>query len=114
MIEPTKNRHATACAVKTDSMDTHRKISAKGGAAGKGDAKRRSPEHYAEMNRKRWEKYRAKKAEQTEANTNAPTCATCQRWTSTSVDRLRGYCDAYQIPATSTDHCHKYQPKETS
>jgi len=45
-------------------MDTHRKISAKGGKAGKGEAKRRTPEHYAEMNRKRWERYRAQKAQQ--------------------------------------------------
>ena len=44
--------------------DTHRTISAKGGKAGKGEAKRRTPEHYAEMNRKRWERYRAQKAQQ--------------------------------------------------
>jgi hypothetical protein len=48
-------------------MDTHRKISAKGGKAGKGDAKRRDREHYIIMNRKRWETYRARKQAEKEA-----------------------------------------------
>lgn len=65
MKSENKNRKATACAIKTKTMtDTHRTISAKGGKAGKGEAKRRTPEHYAEMNRKRWETYRAQKAQQ--------------------------------------------------
>jgi hypothetical protein len=59
-----QNCSASACAIDLDPMDTHRKISAKGGKAGKGEAKRRTPEHYAEMNRKRWERYRAQKAQQ--------------------------------------------------
>ena len=58
-----QNCSASACAIDPESMDTHRTISAKGGKAGKGEAKRRTPEHYAEMNRKRWERYRAQKAQ---------------------------------------------------
>ena len=68
-----KIRTATACGVKPTPMDTHRKISSRGGAAGKGDAKRRSREHYIEINRKRWDAYRARKAaeaQQPETQTN--------------------------------------------
>jgi hypothetical protein len=65
MKSENKNRKASACVEETKPMiDTHKQISAKGGKAGKGDAKRRTPEHYAEMNRKRWETYRAQKAQQ--------------------------------------------------
>ncbi len=91
--------------------DTHRKISAKGGKAGKGEAKRRTPEHYAAMNKARWDKYRAKKGKVREPE-NKPTCATCQRWTSTSVDRSTGHCGAYQIPASANDHCAQYLNKK--
>tara|TARA_R110000787_G_scaffold63156_1_gene142325 strand:+ start:90 stop:368 length:279 start_codon:yes stop_codon:yes gene_type:complete len=49
------------------TMDKHKQISAKGGSAGKGEAKRRTPEHYAEMNRKRWDSYRARKQAEKEA-----------------------------------------------
>lgn len=48
-------------------LDTHKLISSRGGKAGKGEAKRRSAQHYAEMNRRRWEKYRAAKAEKEKA-----------------------------------------------
>lgn len=88
-------------------MDKHKAMSSKGGKAGKGDAKRRTPEHYAEMNRKRWEKYRAKKAAEPHEQ-EKPTCSTCQRWTTTSVDRSMGHCGSYQIPASANDHCAQY------
>ena len=53
-------------------MDKHKQISAKGGASGKGEAKRRTPEHYAEMNRKRWETYRARKAAEANNQNTTP------------------------------------------
>jgi len=64
------------------------------------------------MNRARWEKHRAKKAElkiEPKPDQPEPQCSTCHRWTVTSVDRLVGQCGAYQIPASATDHCAQYQ-----
>lgn len=92
--------------------NSHKKMSAKGGSAGRGDAKRRSPEHYVAMNRARWAKHRDKKQEKPapiKTGQADPSCSTCQRWTVTSVDRLVGHCGAYQIPASATDHCAQYQ-----
>mgnify|MGYP006987902676 CR=1 FL=1 len=65
-------RNATACGLKSERMDKHRQISAKGGSAGKGDAKRRDREHYVEMNRKRWEAHKARKAAESETQSKQP------------------------------------------
>lgn len=88
-------------------MDKHKAMSSKGGKSGKGAAKRRSAEHYAAMNKARWDKYRAKKGKDSQKEENT-TCSTCQRWTQTSVDRSMGHCGVYQIPASANDHCAQY------
>jgi hypothetical protein len=92
-------------------MDKHKAMSSKGGKNGKGAVKRRSAQHYAAMNKARWDKYRAQKGKQPQQE-EKPTCSTCQRWTTTSVDRSMGHCGAYQIPASANDHCAQYLSNE--